>query len=84
MNKGIATELQDFCDTIAERYSNVNRVGNVSNESFTVEEIIPTSDHSACVNFCNSLINICVCHNLTSAKDGSQKICTFDTQILGG
>ena len=51
MNKGIATELQEFCQTIADRYSNVNRVGNVSNESFTVEEIIPTSDHTACVNF---------------------------------
>ena len=51
MNKGIATELQNFCETIAERYSNVKRVGNVNNESFTVEEIIPTSDHSACVNF---------------------------------
>jgi hypothetical protein len=51
MNKGIAIELQNFCETIAERYSNVKRVGNVNNESFSVEEIIPTSDHSACVNF---------------------------------
>ena len=51
MNKTIAIELQDFCQTIADRYSNVNRVGNVNNETFTVQEIIPTSDHSACVNF---------------------------------
>ena len=51
MNKLIATELQDFCNTIAERYSNIARVGNVNNETFTVEEIIPTSDHTACVNF---------------------------------
>ena len=43
MNKTIAIELQDFCQTIADRYSNVNRV--------SVEEVIPTSDHTACVNF---------------------------------
>ena len=36
MNKGIATELQDFCNTIAERYSNNERVGNVNNETFSV------------------------------------------------
>ena len=51
MNKSIATELQDFTETIAERYSNKYRIGNVSNETFNVEEIIPTSDHSAVVNF---------------------------------
>ena len=51
MNKTIAIELQDFCQTIADRYSNVNRVGNVNNETFSVEEVIPTSDHTACVNF---------------------------------
>ena len=39
MNKTIAIELQDFCQTIADRYSNVNRVGNVNNETFTVQEI---------------------------------------------
>ena len=51
MNKTIARELQQFCKTIADRYSNVNRVGNVNNETFSVEEVIPTSDHTACVNF---------------------------------
>jgi hypothetical protein len=51
MNKGIATELQEFCQTIAERYSHNDRVGNINNETFSVEEIIPTSDHSAVVNF---------------------------------
>ena len=54
MNKGIATELQDFCSTIAERYSDIKRVGNIGNEVFLVEEIIPTSDHSAVVNFAKS------------------------------
>ena len=51
MNKSIAVELQEFTETIAERYSKTNRVGNVNNETFSVEEIIPTSDHTACVNF---------------------------------
>ena len=49
MNKSIAVELQEFTETIAERYSKTNRVGNVNNETFSVEEIIPTSDHTACV-----------------------------------
>ena len=51
MNNSVATELQDFTETIAERFSNVNRVGNFNKETFAVEEIIPTSDHSAVVNF---------------------------------
>jgi len=51
MNKSVATELQDFTETIAERFSNIDRVGNLSNEKFDVEEIIPTSDHTAVVNF---------------------------------
>ena len=33
MNKSIAVELQEFTETIAERYSKTNRVGNVNNES---------------------------------------------------
>ena len=47
MNKDIAKELDAFAQLIAERFSNTNRAGNVSNESFTVEEVIPTSVHQA-------------------------------------
>ena len=54
MNKAIANELQEFTEVIAERFSKINRVGNVNNETFSVEEIIPTSDHSAVVNFINT------------------------------
>ena len=51
MNKGIALELKSFADTIAQRYSNTSRECNHNNESFTVDEVIPTSDHSAVINF---------------------------------
>ena len=51
MNKGIAQELKSFAETIASRYSNTSRECNHNNESFTVDEVIPTSDHSAVINF---------------------------------
>jgi len=51
MNKDIALELKEFARTIAERYSNFQRVGNFNNETFEVHEVIPTSDHSAIINF---------------------------------
>lgn len=51
MNKERARELNEFANTIAERFSNFNRTGNVNNELFTVEEIIPISDDSAVINF---------------------------------
>mgnify|MGYP003118931249 CR=1 FL=1 len=51
MNKERAKELQVFCNTIADRFSNKTRSGNVNNETFSVDEIIPTSDDSAIINF---------------------------------
>jgi hypothetical protein len=51
MNKERAKELNIFCTTVAERFSNKTRQGNVNNETFGVDEIIPTSDDSAVVNF---------------------------------
>ena len=60
MNNSVATELQDFTETIAERFSNIDRVGNLSNEKFYVEEIIPTSDHTAVVNFVKTKGNVAV------------------------
>ena len=52
MQKTIAHELQEFAEEIARRYSNTNRVGNVNNESFEVQDVIPMSDHAAVINFC--------------------------------
>tara|TARA_R110000751_G_scaffold15860_2_gene50975 strand:+ start:345 stop:662 length:318 start_codon:yes stop_codon:yes gene_type:complete len=49
MNKQIAKELKDFTDIVCKRYSNKDRLNNFNNETFKVEEIIPTSDHTATV-----------------------------------
>ena len=51
MNKQIANELKDFSEDIARRFSNKEREGNFNNETFEVEEVIPTSDHTAVINF---------------------------------
>ena len=51
MNKEIAKELDAFVTTVAERYSQTNRIGNFNSESFEVNEVIPTSDHTAVVYF---------------------------------
>jgi hypothetical protein len=51
MNKEIAKELDAFVKIVAERYSQTNRIGNFNSESFEVNEVIPTSDHTAVVYF---------------------------------
>ena len=49
MNKQIAKELKIFTDQVCERYSKKDRAKNFNNETFEVQEIIPTSDHTATV-----------------------------------
>lgn len=49
MNKQVAKELKDFTETVCDRYSQKDRSKNFNNETFTVQEIIPTSDHTATV-----------------------------------
>jgi len=51
MNKQVAKELQEFVTTVAKRFSRKDREGNVNQEDFSVEDIIPTSDHTAVVRF---------------------------------
>jgi hypothetical protein len=51
MNKEIAKELQEYSNQLEKRYSNTNRTGNFNKETFTVKEIIPTSDHTATLLF---------------------------------
>ncbi len=51
MNKQIANELKDFAKDIAKRFSIKEREGNFNNETFNVDEVIPTSDHTAIINF---------------------------------
>ena len=49
MNKQVAIELKGFTNEVCERYSNKNRANNFNNETFEVQEIIHTSDHTATV-----------------------------------
>ena len=49
MNKEVAKELKIFTDVVCERYSKKDRTNNFNNETFEVQEIIPTSDHTATV-----------------------------------
>lgn len=51
MNKQLAKELNVFAIEVAKRFSFKNREGNVSNEKFEVNEVIPTSDQTAVVFF---------------------------------
>jgi len=75
MNKNIAKELNDFSKTIAKRFSLKNREGNISNETFKVEEIIPTSDHTAVINFKKSSgkIGVAFCYYITKGKSQGWK-----------
>lgn len=49
MNKLVAKELKTFTEIVCKRYSNKDRTNNFNNETFIVQEIIPTSDHTATV-----------------------------------
>ena len=49
MNKEIAIQLNKFAKEVCERYSNKNRANNFNNETFEIQEIIPTSDNTATI-----------------------------------
>jgi hypothetical protein len=49
MNKLIAKELKQFAEVVCDRYSQKNRSKNFNNETFNIQEIIPTSDHTATI-----------------------------------
>jgi hypothetical protein len=51
MKKNIAFELKEFANIIAERFSKFDRQGNKNKETFSINSIIPTSDHTAVINF---------------------------------
>jgi hypothetical protein len=75
MNKQIAKELHQFSKTIAERFSRKDREGNVSQESFSVEEVIPTSDHTAVINFKKSSgkIGVAFCYYIAKGMSKGWK-----------
>lgn len=51
MNKQIAIELKQQAETVAERFSRTDRDMNFNSEVFTIDKIIPSSDHTATVIF---------------------------------
>ena len=75
MNKKIAKELDKFSKVIAERFSRTDREGNVSQESFTVQEVIPTSDHTAVINFKKNTgkIGVAFCYYINRGRSKGWK-----------
>ena len=51
MNKQIAIELDSSVKIVAERFSRTDRQMNHNNETFHVDKICPTGDHTATVMF---------------------------------
>lgn len=51
MNKQIAIELKQQTETVAKRFSRTDRDMNFNSEVFTIDKIIPSSDHTATVIF---------------------------------
>ena len=51
MNKNIAIEIKQQAEEESQRFSRKDREGNYSKETFTIDTIIPLSDHSAVVNY---------------------------------
>ena len=51
MNKEIAKELNIYANEVCSRYSKKDRAGNYNKETFSISEVIPTSDHTASVIF---------------------------------
>ena len=86
MNKQIAKQLNVFSKTIAERFSRTDREGNVSNESFLVDEVIPTSDHTAVINFKKSSgkIGVAFCYYIAKgASKGWKYFFPTDSHLNG-
>ena len=75
MNKQIAKELNDFAKVVATSFSHADREGNVNNESFAVEEAIPTSDHTAVINFKKSSgkIGVAFCYYIAKGRSKGWK-----------
>ena len=86
MQKTIAKELQQFAEEIAARYSRTDREGNVNNESFKVQEVIPMSDHTAVINFVKSTgkIGVAFCYYINrGASKGWKYFFPTDSHVSG-
>ncbi|HAI41050.1 MAG TPA: hypothetical protein DCM40_24545 [Maribacter sp.] len=75
MNKQIAIELKEFSKMIAKRFSYKDREGNFNKETFEVDEVIPTSDHTAIINFKKSSgkIGVAFCYYINKGKSKGWK-----------
>ena len=51
MNKQIARELEEYANKVAVMFSYPDREGNYNGETFTVKEIVPTSENTAIVTY---------------------------------
>ncbi len=86
MQKTIAKELQQFAEEIAARYSRTDREGNVNNESFKVQDVIPMSDHTAVINFMKSTgkIGVAFCYYINrGASKGWKYFFPTDSHVSG-
>ena len=61
MNKQIAQELKIFTEVVCKRYSFKDRENNFNNETFKIQEIIPTSDHTATVIYEKNTLKRAAC-----------------------
>jgi len=86
MNKQIAKELNQFSKVIAKRFSYNDREGNQNKESFIVDEVIPTSDHTAVINFRKSSgkIGVAFCYYINrGASKGWKYFFPTDSHVNG-
>ena len=54
MNKQVAIDLIAHAEEVARRFSHTDRAKNVSDESFSIKEIRPLSEHMATVFYLKS------------------------------
>ena len=75
MNKQTAKELNEFSKVIAKRFSYSDREGNQNKETFVVDEVIPTSDHTAVINFKKSSgkIGVAFCYYINRGSSKGWK-----------
>ena len=86
MKKEIAKELNKFSKEIAKRFSKPNREGNKNQETFSVKEVIPTSDHTAVINFRKNTgkIGVAFCYYINKgASKGWKYFFPTDSHVNG-
>lgn len=86
MNKQIAQELDVFVNEIAQRFSHGDREMNFNNETFTVKEIVPLSDHTAAVVYSKNTGKdaIIFCYYIVNGvSKGWKYFFPTDSHILG-